>query len=55
MTKQQVCSTGLRHFLDIDRLDTATLRQILDRAVAMKRDRAAYRKLLDGRSLALIF
>lgn len=55
MTNQQVCSAGLRHFLDIDRLDTATLREILDRAAAMKRDRAAYRKLLDGRSLALIF
>lgn len=55
MSNQQVCSAGLRHFLDIDRLDTATLREILDRAVAMKRDRAAYRKLLDGRSLALIF
>jgi ornithine carbamoyltransferase len=44
-----------RHFLDIDRLDTATLRGILDRAVAMKRDRAAYRDLLAGRALALIF
>jgi ornithine carbamoyltransferase len=44
-----------RHFLDIDRLDTATLRGILDRAVAMKRDRAAFRGLLDGRALALIF
>jgi ornithine carbamoyltransferase len=44
-----------RHFLDIDRLDTATLRGILDRAVAMKRDRAAFRGLLAGRALALIF
>jgi ornithine carbamoyltransferase len=44
-----------RHFLDIDRLDTATLRGILGRAVAMKRDRAAYRNLLAGRALALIF
>jgi ornithine carbamoyltransferase len=44
-----------RHFLDIDRLDTATLRGILDRAVAMKRDRAGCRDLLAGRALALIF
>ncbi|MGQ9366567.1 ornithine carbamoyltransferase [Azospirillum sp. ST 5-10] len=44
-----------RHFLDLDRFDTATLRRILDRAVAMKRDRAAFRDLLRGRTLAMIF
>lgn len=55
MTNKKIPSAAPRHFLDIDRLDTATLREILNRAVAMKQDRAAYRKLLDGRSLALIF
>lgn len=55
MTAAKSASAAPRHFLDIDRLDTPTLRAILDRAVAMKRDRAAYRNLLAGRSLALIF
>lgn len=55
MTNKKITAAAPRHFLDIDRLDTATLREILNRAVAMKQDRAAYRKLLDGRSLALIF
>ena len=45
----------VRHFLDLDRLDGTTLRRILDRAVAMKRDRAAFRDLLRGRTLAMIF
>lgn len=44
-----------RHFLDIDRLDTATLRGILDRAAHMKREPAGYRALMAGRALALIF
>ncbi|NYZ16028.1 ornithine carbamoyltransferase [Azospirillum sp. RWY-5-1] len=44
-----------RHFLDIDRLDTATLRGILDRAVSIKKDIAGHRGLLAGRALALIF
>ena len=47
--------TSPKHFLDLDRLDAATLRGILDRAAAMKRDRAAYRDLLRGRTLAMIF
>jgi ornithine carbamoyltransferase len=46
---------GVRHFLDVDRFDGATLRGILDRAAAIKRDRAAYRGLLAGRTLAMIF
>ena len=45
----------VRHFLDIDRLDSATLRGILENARAIKRDQAAYRRLLDNRTLALIF
>ncbi|WP_029008572.1 ornithine carbamoyltransferase [Azospirillum halopraeferens] len=47
--------TAPRHFLDLDRLDGVTLRRILDRAVAMKRDRDAFRDLLRGRTLAMIF
>jgi len=44
-----------RHFLDLHDFDAATLRGILDRAAAMKRDRAAYADLLRGRTLAMIF
>ncbi|WP_448191722.1 ornithine carbamoyltransferase [Azospirillum sp. sgz301742] len=44
-----------RHFLDLHHFDSATLRGILDRAAAMKRDRAAYSDLLRGRTLAMIF
>jgi len=45
----------VRHFLDVDRLDTQTLRHILDRAVAIKADKAAYRSLFQDKTLALIF
>ncbi len=46
-----------RHFLDIDRFDVATLRRILDLANAIKTGamRKKQRKLLDGRTLAMIF
>lgn len=44
-----------RHFLDLHHFDAATLRGILDRAAAIKRDRAAHRGLLAGRTLAMIF
>ncbi|HEY0834727.1 MAG TPA: ornithine carbamoyltransferase [Azospirillum sp.] len=47
--------TTPRHFLDLDRLDTATLRGILDRAVAIKRDIPGHRSLATGRTLAMIF
>lgn len=47
--------TSPRHFLDIHHFDTATLRGILDRAGAMKRDPAAYRTLASGRTLAMLF
>jgi len=47
--------TTPRHFLDLDRLDTATLRGILDRAVAIKRDIPGHRALAAGRTLAMIF
>jgi ornithine carbamoyltransferase len=43
-----------RHFLDLDRLDSATLRGILDQAVEMKSD-ARSRALLPGSTLALVF
>jgi len=44
----------LRHFLDLDRFETATLRGILDNAVAMKSDTRG-RALLPGRTLAMVF
>jgi ornithine carbamoyltransferase len=43
-----------RHFLDIDRLDTATLRSILDRGLAFKEGRGPERPLT-GRTLVMIF
>ncbi|MDR3518451.1 MAG: ornithine carbamoyltransferase [Azospirillaceae bacterium] len=47
----------IRHFLDIDRFDTATLRGILDRSVALKaaHKAGAGERLLLGKSLAMIF
>jgi len=47
--------TAPRHFLDLDRLDAATLRTILDRSVAMKANGAAAAAGLGGRVLAMIF
>ncbi|MCW5699604.1 MAG: ornithine carbamoyltransferase [Rhodospirillales bacterium] len=49
--------TAPRHFLDLDRFDRNTLRSILDTAVEFKRegDHGQSRKLLDGRTLAMIF
>ncbi len=46
---------GVRHFLDIDRLDTGTLRHILDGAAAIKADMGAHRSRFAGRTLAMIF
>ena len=43
-----------RHFLDLDRLEPATLRGILDNAVALKSDTRSG-ALLPGRTLALVF
>ncbi len=45
----------VRHFLDVARLDSLTLRRILDCAATIKKDRAAYCDLLKGKTLALIF
>ncbi|PIW26692.1 MAG: ornithine carbamoyltransferase [Rhodospirillales bacterium CG15_BIG_FIL_POST_REV_8_21_14_020_66_15] len=49
--------SGLRHFLDLDRTDAATLRRILDRAAEMKKDgRAAPASpALAGKTLVMIF
>ena len=53
---------GVRHFIDLDRLEGRTLRSILDRAAAMKRGRNGapkgapdQDKPLAGRVLAMIF
>ena len=48
----------VRHFLDLDQLDSATLRLILDHGLAMKRAikrKGAVDKPLAGKTLALIF
>ena len=47
--------SAVRHFLNIDRLDKATLRQILAMAATIKKDIPAYRSLFAGRTLAMIF
>ncbi len=63
MTDTPAAAGGIRHFLDLDRLDRTTLRHILDRAAAMKgargadwptgrRDDAAP---LDGHVLLMVF
>ncbi|WP_119422456.1 ornithine carbamoyltransferase [Desertibaculum subflavum] len=53
---------GVRHFIDLDRLEGRTLRSILDKAAAMKRGRNGapkgapdHDKPLAGRVLAMIF
>ncbi len=47
--------SSVRHFLDVHHLDTATLRHILDQAIAIKADKAAHRTLFQDKTLALIF
>ena len=44
-----------RHFLDIDRLDSETLRGILDLGGAFKEGRAAEARPLVGKTLAMVF
>jgi ornithine carbamoyltransferase len=44
-----------RHFLDLDRVDAAELRRILDIGHAMKKDGRGAAKPLAGRTLAMIF
>lgn len=47
----------MNHFLDIDRLETATLRNILDRAAALKREQIAGKPkpIFSGKTLVMIF
>ena len=49
--------TGLKHFLDLDRLDYSVLRDILNRAVALKLGgrQAGGAKPLAGKTLAMVF
>ncbi len=49
--------SALRHFLDLDRTDAGTLRRILDRAAAMKKNGAAGSAppSLAGKTLVMIF
>lgn len=49
--------SDVRHFLDIDRLDRATLRTILSKGASLKQVRgtADADKLLDGKTLVMIF
>lgn len=49
--------SALRHFLDLDRADAGTLRRILDRAAAMKKNGAAASAppSLAGKTLVMIF
>ncbi len=44
-----------RHFLDIDRFETATLREMLDRGLAFKDGTAKDPRPLQGKTLAMIF
>lgn len=44
-----------RHFLDLDRFETQTLRRILALADELKRNRHDGSRLLEGRTLAMIF
>ncbi|MBM85380.1 MAG: ornithine carbamoyltransferase [Rhodospirillaceae bacterium] len=44
-----------RHFLDLDAIDAAELRVIIDAAAAMKRGESGLNKPLEGKFLAMIF
>ncbi len=54
---REIVKVSTRHFLDIDRLDEATLRHILDWAAALKRGDSpgGEGRPLAGRTLAMIF
>jgi ornithine carbamoyltransferase len=57
MTSPSLGAAAPRHFLDLDKLDTATLRRILDAGHACKKGQVpgGKEKPLAGKSLALIF
>ncbi|MEE8444186.1 MAG: ornithine carbamoyltransferase, partial [Alphaproteobacteria bacterium] len=44
-----------RHFLDLDRIEKSTLREILDLGKSLKDGIALDQRPLEGRTLALIF
>ena len=44
-----------RHFLDLDRIETAELRRMLDMGVAYKRNGRESQRILAGKTLAMIF
>jgi ornithine carbamoyltransferase len=44
-----------KHFLDLDRFDAATLRQVLDLGARLKRERGHSSRPLAGKTLALVF
>ena len=44
-----------RHFLDLDQLDTATLRHVLELGREFKRGKGLDKRLLEGRTLAMLF
>lgn len=44
-----------RHFLDLDQLDTATLRHVLELGREFKRGTGLDKRLLEGRTLAMLF
>lgn len=50
-----MASKSLRHFLDLDRLNAATLRDVLDLGRAVKAGEAGAAKPLAGKALAMIF
>jgi ornithine carbamoyltransferase len=47
--------SGLRHFLDLDRTDSGTLRRILDRAGELKTNKVQPSPSLTGKTLVMIF
>jgi ornithine carbamoyltransferase len=53
MGNSDAATTPPRHFLDLDRFDTATLRDMLNRGVAFKRGEGE--RPLAGKALAMIF
>lgn len=46
---------GVKHFLDLDKIDTSDLRRMVEQAKAFKRGEGLADKPLDGKVLALIF
>ena len=46
---------AVRHFLDLDRLDTGTLRRMIEQAKAYKAGDGLAARPLDGKILAMIF